>query len=110
MNRLTLVRAAWGAALLLAPGRVLSALPHQQIDRSACAFARVLGARNLAQAAVIARRPTRGWILAGAAVDATHATTMVALALLKPDRRKLALTNIATAGAFASAGLHRARA
>lgn len=109
MSRLTLVRAAWGAALLLAPDRVLSALPHQQLDRPTRVFARVLGARELAQAAIIARRPTRGWILAGTAVDATHASTMVALALFEPDRRKLAVTNVATATAFAVAGLHQAR-
>ncbi|MEO6857325.1 MAG: hypothetical protein ABI323_01880 [Solirubrobacteraceae bacterium] len=47
MNRLTLVRAARGVALLFTPGRVLSALPHQQIDPPARAFARVLGARDL---------------------------------------------------------------
>lgn len=109
MSRLTLVRAAWGAALLLAPDRVLSALPHQQLDRPTRVFARVLGARELAQAAIIARRPTRGWVLAGTAVDATHATTMVGLALLNPDRRKLALSNVVTASAFAVTGLHRAR-
>lgn len=109
-RRLPPVRVAWGAALLLAPDRVLRALPHGQIDRPALAFARVLGVRDLVQAAVIARRPTRGRILAGAAVDATHATTMVALALIRPDRRKLALTNVTTASAFAVAGLRRARA
>lgn len=108
MSHLIILRAAWGAALLLVPGRVLRALPHGQIDRPARGFARVLGARDVAQAALIARRPTRGRILTGAVVDATHATTMVALALLRPDRRKLALTNVATASAFAIAGVHRA--
>ncbi len=108
MSPLIVIRVAWGAALLLAPGRVLRALPHQQIDRRARVFARVLGARDVAQAALIARRPTRGWILAGVAVDATHATTMVALALLRPGRRKLALANLMTASAFAIAGVHQA--
>jgi len=107
---LTAIRACWGAALLIAPGAVLGALAHQQIDRPARAFARILGARDLVQAATIARRPTRGWILGGAAVDATHATTMVALAWMLPDRRRLALTNAVTAGAFAAAGLYEARA
>ncbi|MGI8903362.1 MAG: hypothetical protein ACR2IP_06850 [Solirubrobacteraceae bacterium] len=110
MNRLTLVRAAWGAALLLAPGTVLRAAPHQQIDHPARTVARVLGARDLAQAAVISRRPTRTWILAGTGVDATHATTMVALALLKPNRRTLALSSAATASAFVLAGVHQAKA
>jgi len=107
---LTAIRTCWGAALLIAPGAVLGALPHQQIDRPARAFARILGVRHLAQAAIVSPQPTRGWILAGAVVDAIHASTMVALALLLPDRRRLALTNVVTAGAFAAAGLYEARA
>ena len=110
MRGLTAIRTCWGAALLIAPGAVLGALPHQQIDRPARVFARLLGARNVAQAALIARRPTQRWIPAGVAVDATHAATMVALALLRPDRRKLALANVATASAFAVAGVHQAKA
>ncbi len=109
---LTAIRAGWGAALLIAPGAVLGELPHGRIDRPARVFARVLGARQLAQAGIAAspRGSSRGWILAGAAVDATHATTMVALAWLLPDRRRLALTNAATASAFAAVGLLQARA
>lgn len=114
MSPLTAIRAGWGAALLIAPGAVLRDLPHQRIDRPARAFARVLGARQLAQAALAGRRrgraSSRGWILTGAAVDATHAATMLALALLRPDRRKLALANVALASAFAAAGVHQARA
>ncbi len=110
MRTLIAIRAGWGAALLIAPGAVLGALPHQQIDGRARAFARILGARDLVQAATIAWRPTRGWLLGGAAVDAAHAMTMVALAWRLPDRRALALTNVATAGAFAAAGLYEARA
>ena len=110
MRALSAIRAGWGAALLIAPGAVLRELSHQRIDHSARVFARILGARDLAQAAIAQRRPGRGWIFAGAAVDATHAATMVALAALRPDRRRLALTNAATAIAFAAAGLYEARA
>ncbi len=105
-----MIRAAWGAALVIAPDAVLRRLPHQQIDRPTLACARVLGVRELAQAVVVGQRPRRGWILAGATVDATHAATMLAVALLLPDRRKLALANAATASAFAAAGVHRASA
>jgi len=110
VSPVTAVRAAWGAALLIAPNAVLRYLPHQRIDRAARMFARVLGARDLAQATIVGWRPTRGWILAGAAIDATHASTMLALALLMPDHRRLALTNAATASAFVAAGVHQARA
>jgi hypothetical protein len=39
---------------------------------------RVLGARQLLQAAITARRPTRRALELGAAVDAVHAATMMA--------------------------------
>lgn len=113
MSPVTAIRALGGAALLLAPDAVLCKLPHQQIDRSTRLFARILGIRYLAQAAIVDSQTAgisgRRWILAGAAVDAIHATTMVALALLKPNQRKLALTNATAASAFAAAGLYQAR-
>lgn len=109
MRLLIAVRVLWGSALLLAPEMVLYDLPHQRIDRPARAFARVLGTRHLIQAVVTSRGGTRGWVRAGAAVDATHAATMVALAALRPDRRKLALTNVATATALAVGGVAESR-
>lgn len=102
-------RILWGTALLIAPEAVLGALPHQRIDRRARAFAGLLGARHLLEATVTGRRHTRGWILAGATVDATHAASMVILAGLRPDRRVLALTNAATATTLAAGGLAEAR-
>lgn len=84
-----------GAPLVLAPGTLLDHMPHQRADRTARAFARLLGARHIAEAAVLARRHTSAWILAGATVDATHTLTMVLLAWLRPTRRELALTSAA---------------
>jgi hypothetical protein len=72
-------------------------------------FARILGARHLAQAAILARHHTHKWILASAAVDATHATTMALLATFRPRRRKLALTNVASATMLAAGGVYEAR-
>jgi hypothetical protein len=99
------VRLLWGTALLVAPEAVLSHLPHQRIDRPARTFARLLGTRHLVQAAITTRCPTPRSILAGAAIDATHAATMAILAAIRPDRRDLALTNAATATALAAAGV-----
>jgi hypothetical protein len=95
-----------GAPLLMVPSRVVGALPHQRIDRSVRLFARILGARHLAEAAVLARRHTHDWILAGAAVDATHALCMLLLARLEPAQRKLALTNAAGAACLAACSVH----
>ncbi len=106
---LLFVRVLWGTVLLIAPEVVLRDLPHQRIDRAARGFARVLGARHLTQAAITSRDGTHGWAVAGAVVDALHAATMAALAALRPDRRKLALTNFATATTLAAAGLAEAR-
>jgi len=95
-----------GAPLLIAPELIVGALPHQRIDRPVRVFARILGARHLAEAAVLARRHTHDWILAGAAVDATHALTMVLLAWLRPARRELALSNAAGATLLAACSVH----
>lgn len=104
-------RALWGTLLILDPARVLQTVPHQRVDRGVVLFTRVLGARHIVQAAVSGTRrgSSRPWIVAGAAVDATHALTMLALVRLAPDHRRLALTNVATATAFALAGIREAR-
>jgi hypothetical protein len=103
------IRVVIGVGLLVAPDALLGDLLHERTDRPARAFARILGARHLAQATIMARHHTHKWILAGAAVDATHATTMALLAAVRPDRRTLALTNVASATMFAASGVCEAR-
>jgi hypothetical protein len=75
-----------GAALLLAPGRVLSVLNGRRPGRAGPLVARVLGARHAGQALVLAARPDlAGW---GAAVDALHAASMATYASTgRPGRR-----------------------
>ena len=51
---------------------------------------RVLGVRQLAQAAVVLRAGTADAHTASALVDAAHGVTMVPLALLDPRRRRFA--------------------
>jgi len=100
------IRVIVGAGLLVAPSAGLAKLLRQPLDRPALVFTRLLGARHLAQAVLMTRRHTRNWILAGAAVDASHAATMAILAGLRPGRRALALTNAACATMFASSGVY----
>lgn len=102
---LLVIRTAYGAVLLLAPSGALAALTRSQIDRRALRLARILGARELVQAAVIERNPTRGRQLAGAGVDALHAASMLALARIDRRRRRLALHNALTAGLLTGASL-----
>jgi hypothetical protein len=103
------LRAVAGAALLIAPGAILGDLPHRRIDGAARSFARILGVRHLVEAAVLWRDHTHRWVLLGAGVDATHAATMLALTVLRPDARRLALTNAVTASALAGAGVMASR-
>lgn len=100
---LELARAGYGAVLLLAPGRVLSRLAGTALDRTTVRVARVLGVRHLVQAAALLRHPR--WRPAGAAVDAAHAASMVALArwARRPLHRRLAAGNARSAGMLAAA-------
>ncbi len=109
LRLLIAVRTLWGSVLLAAPDAVLRDLPHDRLDRPARVVARLLGVRHLTEAAVTGRRDSRTLIRAGASIDAIHATTFAALAALRPDRRKLALTNVATASALAAAGVIESR-
>ena len=84
MTKLTAIRAAWGTALLLAPDAVLRRVDRRTIDPRTRRVAQVLGGRELLQALVASRHHSRASILSGAAVDATHAATMLALAIRLP--------------------------
>jgi hypothetical protein len=104
------VRAAYGGALLCVPGPIISAVTVAPASRRARTVARVLGARQVAQAAVCGLAPTRGLIQAGAAVDGLHASSMLALAGAEPRLRRALLAETVIAAALASAaatGLRR---
>ena len=107
MNPLSLLRAAYGGALLAAPRAILELYGGSGDDESTVVVARVLGARHLLQALV-----QRGGALPrlGAAVDAFHAASMLALAATATGHRKPALVDgtIATSMAvMGMAGLRR---
>jgi hypothetical protein len=99
-----LARGLYGAALLLAPRRALGS-DARALDGSTRVFARLLGLRNLAEASLLARHRTRGWALAGAAVDGAHAATMALLAALDSSRRRVAVRSGLVAAGFAALGL-----
>jgi hypothetical protein len=64
---------------------------------------RLLGARMLGQGLVEMILPDRRRLLTGAAVDASHAASMVGVAALAPDYRRPALISAAAAGFSAAA-------
>ncbi len=103
-------RAGYGAVLLLAPQGTLAWLSGQPCDPTTIRVARVLGLRELAQAAVLRSHSGRGWQLAGAGVDALHGASMLAVAAAGKRRyRTLALANARTAGLLALTCLVQAR-
>ncbi len=101
-------RAGYGALQLTCPTRVSRWLLHRRLDVRGQGAARVLGARQLAQA--LASGPVPGYpvLAVGAGVDLLHAASMLALALTG-RRRRAALTDALIAGAFAAAGALAAR-
>jgi hypothetical protein len=101
---LTELRAAFGAFLLLAPRQWLEPLSGRPLDRVGLGVCRLLGARQLLQAALAGRRPTRRAELEGAAVDAAHAASMLALGALRPPRRTFARRNAVAGSVLALAG------
>lgn len=101
-------RASYGVALVLAPGPVIRLATGRFPGRRARRVARVLGARHLIQAAVSSLAPLPGVLAAGAAVDAVHAASMVALAAADRGSRRAALTDALTESFLAVAGISAA--
>jgi hypothetical protein len=102
-------RAALGAVLLAEPDVILDRLTRHRVGTSERTVARLLGVRNLVEGALVARQRGRGWLLAGAAVDATHALSMIALAAIRPQHRRLASASAVAATATAAAGIAAAQ-
>ena len=109
MRYAAVVRSAYGLSLLLAPGAVIGVASGGTTLRISMTVGRVLGARHLVQALITGRVGTRGWLLAGAAVDATHALSMVGLAALNADHRLPAALDAVLATGLSLNGLREAR-
>jgi hypothetical protein len=101
-------RALTGVTLLGWPRHALTAVSGQAPGDRAELYARVLGVRHLAEAAILWRWTTPAVLRAGAAVDAVHGASSVVLVGMN-DRRRLAALNVASAATWASLGLAVAR-
>jgi hypothetical protein len=106
-------RLAVGSAALLATRPALRLAGFGETDSSGRALARVLGARDLALAALtVAVREDRGALrataLAAAALDAGD-TVAFALAARNPELRRAAVGSAASAAIAAGAGFYAAR-
>jgi len=98
-----------GLALLLQPRRVAAAVAGGHRRPVAGWLVRVLGARSVAQGAVLIARPTADLAMAGAAVDATHALSMIPFCGSHARHRRAAFASGATAAALSAAGVVAAR-
>lgn len=98
------VRATWGVGLLAVPDRVLYATDSGPVDTPSRVVTRVLGARQLTQAALSGLRPSPDVLAMGVWVDAVHALTATALALSDRRRVRAAGTDAVIAGGWALAG------
>jgi hypothetical protein len=96
-------RIAYGAALLLAPDPMLGAVGDRHPDAPARTFARVLGARQIVEAALVGfDHPARR--CAGTAVDAIHAISALLFARRWPTHAHVLHANAVTAVSLAAAG------
>ncbi|OMH24745.1 hypothetical protein BKD30_07710 [Tersicoccus phoenicis] len=102
MNPLEVARAAYGITELAAPAGVEFVLTRVRADGRTRAVARILGGRHVLQALLLANASSGAHRL-GAFVDATHALSMVGLALVDRSRRRTALASAAVALGFAVA-------
>ncbi|MGB0092377.1 MAG: hypothetical protein WBP81_07575 [Solirubrobacteraceae bacterium] len=101
-------RALVGGALLARPRGLLAAVSRQDPNENVIVYARVLGARHLGEAAILWRWTTPTVVRTGAAVDAIHAASAVALVKTRHHPR-LATINVASASTFALLGAALAR-
>lgn len=104
MRTTAIVRAFYGVALLTAPDWVIRTVTGESRSRVAVIVCRLLGVRHLVQALTVERSGTRGWLLLGVVLDSAHALTMVVVAALSPNYRRLAVCNTAVAGCWILVG------
>ncbi len=104
VRRIELLRAGWGAALLLVPEQVLARVHRVTVDRTSVTVARVLGARQLTQAVLSGSNPSPEVLALGVWVDTAHALTATGLALVDPQRARAGWIDTAVAGSWALFG------
>jgi len=102
---LAAARAGYGAGLLWWPGPLTQAAIGHATGPGPRATARVLGVRQLLQAAITSGDPSARGLGLGAATDAAHAASMAALAVADRRWRRVAVIDALAAATFAAAGL-----
>jgi hypothetical protein len=103
-----LIAGGWlavGAFLVTRPEQALATAGQPTPPHALVVITRVLGARTAVQNVVVLAVPTRLVVRAGAAVDVTHALSMLAAAVRWPAYRRAALASGGLAAAAAAGAL-----
>ncbi len=93
-------RAVWGAVCVLVPGPLVRVVGGTPADEGARVALRVLGARHVVQALLSCLTPGPGLLRVGAGVDALHALSLAALAVVDRRWARVALADAVVAGAW----------
>ena len=104
LRAIEIVRAAWGAALLIAPRQMLERVNHVHVDPASVVVARILGARQLTQSILSGVSPSPEILAMGVWVDAAHALSALGLAGVDRTRARAGLTDGAVAAVWAVLG------
>lgn len=104
VRRIEIARAAWGGSMLFAPRWTLETLHRIEVDRKSLVIARILGARQLAQAVLSGVHPSPEVLAMGVWVDVAHAASALGLAAADRHRASASLTDAAVASLWAGFG------
>lgn len=105
MRARVIARALYGTFLLVAPHTAIRTVTGESDRRVAATVVRVLGVRHLLQSLTIERSESCGWLIVGIVLDIIHALSMVAVAIFKPNNRRLATLSVAVACGWTLNGL-----
>jgi hypothetical protein len=103
VSAVPLVRAAWGLFLVTQPSTGVRVVVGRPATGTVRQVARVLGIRQMLQAAVTGVHDDRTMRRIGASADALHALSMVALAVASRRWRRTGVVETAIAALFALA-------
>jgi hypothetical protein len=98
----------WGATLVSAPRLVLRLLGGRE-TRLAEVVLRVLGARQVLQAAVTAVCPSRVVLIGGVGADGLHALSALGLAVVEPSQARVGLADAGIAATWMGMDLRALR-
>jgi hypothetical protein len=103
VGRLLVAKVVYGVALVATVTLVPRRSAAAGLDHHARIVAGAIGARSLVEATIIGKRPTPTTVTAVAAIDTMHAASMLAVAITRPNRHRLAAGSAVAAGLFAAA-------